>query len=227
MRKEQVIKFRKQVDSAIIGYLNMVGRKELLAASIELNESLNCLEPAVRRSILAIQDTLYGSLMVEIHAWLFDQSDNSSNLSLYSLLEKCIDIKTNLKHLKNDHITPPETVDLGGSNTSWHQDFIVERGIKFEACFADCKQQIEVLLASGETERVISLRDKVLAHKDGNYDVKSNEHTVGDVFYLLENMKPILLSLGCLLLRTSYPVSESEEQAKMTAKTFWKHVARA
>ncbi|MGI2177765.1 hypothetical protein [Shewanella frigidimarina] len=226
MRVEQVTKFQNQVDSAVFGYLNILKRKELLAVSIELNKSLACLEPLICKSILAIQDTLYSSLMVEVHAWLFDKSSNSCNLSLYGLLEKLADSKTNTKHLKSYYVKPPKTIDIGGANESWHQHFIEGREDKFEACFMDCKSKIETLLASEEAKKVISLRDKMLAHKDGHYDVKSNGHTVGDVFYLLENMKSILLDLSALMTRTSYPILQSEARAKVMAKKFGEHVAR-
>lgn len=226
MRAEQVTKFQKQVDSAVIGYLSLLERKELLAVSVEKYAPLSRLEPSVRGGILALQDTLYTSLVVELHAWLFDKSTNSSNLSLYGLLEKLVDDKTNPKHLKRYYVSPPKTIDIGGADKSWHQNFKSERETKFDACFQDCARLIKELLAAKETTRIVSLRDKVLAHKDGVYDIKSNNHTVGDVFYLIDNMKLILLSLVGLMTRTSYPINESEAKAKTMAQSFWEHVAR-
>ena len=70
------------------------------------------------------------------------------------------------------------------------------------------------------------LRNKLLAHKDGVYDVKANGHEIGDVFYLLGQMKVILLTLNRLFQRVSYPIEESEQQAKSNADFFWEHVAR-
>lgn len=226
MRSEQVTKYQKQVDCAVIGYLNLLKRKELLAVSIEKYATLSFLEPSVRGCILTIQDSLYASLVVELHAWLFDKSDNSSNLSLYGLLKKLSDDKTNLKHLKRYYVAPPNTIELGYADKSWHQSLKTEREIKFDDCFRDCALLIKELLASEECIRIVSLRDKFLAHKDGMYDIKSNKHTVGDVFYLIDNMKLILLSLVGFMTRTSYPVNEAEANASVIAKSFWEHVAR-
>lgn len=226
MQSQQVTKFQKQVDSAVIGYLSLLERKELLAVSIEKYVPLSRLEPSVRGSILAIQDTLYASLMIELHAWLFDESTNSSNLSLYGLLEKLADDKTNPKHLKRYYVAPPKTIDIGRADKSWHQNFKTERETKFDACFQDCALLIKELLASEEAIRIVSLRDKVLAHKDGMYDLKSNNHTVGEVFYLIDHMKLILISLIGLMTRTNYPVNEAETKAKAMAQCFWEHVAR-
>ncbi|SJL84095.1 hypothetical protein [Vibrio palustris] len=226
MRSEQVAKFQKQVDSAVIGYLSLLERKELLAVSIEQYQSLSSLEPEVRGGILAIQDTLYASLMVELHAWLFDKSPNSSNLSLYGLLEKLADDKTNLKHLKRYYVAPPKTIDIGETDKSWHQSFKTDREAKFDAHFQDCIFLIKGLLVSEEAKKIAPLRDKALAHKDGRYDIKANNHTVGDVFYLINNMKLILLNLIGLMTRTKYPVYEAETKAKLMAQKFWEHVAR-
>ncbi|NOI83063.1 hypothetical protein F0237_20570 [Vibrio tubiashii] len=226
MRFEQVTKFQKQVDSAVIGYLNLLERKELLAVSIEKYALLSCLEPSIRSSILSIQDTLYASLMVELHAWLFDKSANSRNLSLFCLLEKLADDQTNPKHLKRYYVTPPKTIDIEGAGKSWHQKFKTERETKFDDCFQECALLIKDLLASEEAMRIVSLRNKYLAHKDGMYDIRSNSHTVGDVFYLINHMKLILLSLAGLMTRTYYPINEAETKAKAMAESFWEHVAR-
>ena len=59
MQKEQLAKFQKQIDSAIIGFLNLLDRKELLAKSIDLSSSLSKLNSSIQRSILTIQDTLH------------------------------------------------------------------------------------------------------------------------------------------------------------------------
>ena len=40
MRKEQLAKFQNQINSAVIGYLNLLERKELLSVSINTSSSL-------------------------------------------------------------------------------------------------------------------------------------------------------------------------------------------
>jgi hypothetical protein len=228
MQKEQLTKFQKQIDSAIIGFLNLLDRKELLAKSIDLSSSLSKLNPSIQRSILTIQDTLYASLMIDIHAWLFDNSNKSSNSSLYKLLKLLVDSETkpNTKHLKRCYVTVPEVVTLNESVSNWQSEFTHIRETEFEQVFSNCTENINCLRSSEQAERIKSLRDKLLAHKDGAYDVKSNGHKIGDVFYLLEHMKIILLDLNALFQRVSYPIDESEANAKDSARVFWSHVAR-
>ena len=228
MQKEQLVKFQKQIDSAIIGFLNLLDRKELLAKSIDLSSSLSKLNSSIQRSILTIQDTLYASLMVDIHAWLFDNSNNSSNSSLYKLLKLLVDSETkpNTKHLRRCYVTAPEVVTVNESVSNWQSEFTHIRETEFEQMFSSCTGNINCLLSSEQAERIKSLRDKLLAHKDGAYDVKSNGHKIGDVFYLLEHMKIILFDLNALFQRVSYPIDESEASAKESARVFWSHVAR-
>ncbi|MFT6835394.1 MAG: hypothetical protein ACJA0H_001432 [Francisellaceae bacterium] len=228
MQREQLAKFQKQIDSAIIGFLNLLDRKELLAKSIDFNSSLSKLNSSIQKSILTIQDTLYASLMVDIHAWLFDSSHNSSNSSLYKLLKLLVDRETklNTKHLKRCYVTAPEVVTLNESVSNWQSEFTHMRETEFEQVLSSCAEKINCLLLSEQAERIKSLRDKFLAHKDGAYDVKSNGHKIGDVFYLLEHMKIILIDLNALFQRVSYPIDESEASAKESAQVYWSHVAR-
>jgi hypothetical protein len=223
MRKEQLPKFKKQVDAAIIGYLNLLKRKELLSTSIDFHESLTSLEPVIQRSILVIQDTIYTSLIVEAHAWLFDKS---SNLSLHKLLNLLVDGNFKSKHLLEEYVKPPETIVLSGQGGGWHDQFIEERKLEFNQSFSDCVTCINELLSSDLVGRVKLLRDKLIAHKDGDYDVIGNKHEIQDVFSLLSHMKAILVSLNKLLQRISYPISESEKSAKESAERFWNQLAR-
>jgi hypothetical protein len=228
MRKEQLTKFQKQIDSAVIGYLNLLERKELLSVSIKASSSLSNLDSPIQRCILSIQDTIYASLIVDVHSWLFDKSDKSSNLSPYNLLESLVDpdVKFNTKHLQKYFITTPSSLNLSESSSDWQELFVSERKAKFDQVFYECTRNIENLLHSEEAARIKPLRDKFLAHKDGVYDVKANGHKIGDVFYLLDHMKNILLSLNTLFQRVSYSIEESEQQAKSNAEEFWNHVAR-
>ena len=226
MRKEQIPKFKKQVDAAMIGYLNLLERKELLSVSIDFHESLVRLEPMVQRSILVIQDTMYASLIVETHAWLFDKSKKSSNLSLSQLLNLLVDGNFNLKHLLEEYVKPPKTIVLSGQGESWQDRFIEGRKLEFNQSFSDCVTCINELLSSGLVDRVKLLRDGMLAHKDGNYDMTGNGNTIQDIFSLLSHMKAILVSLNKLLQRISYPISESEKSAKESAERFWNQLAR-
>lgn len=225
MRKEQISKFKKQVDAAMIGYLNLLERKELLSASIDFHESLVRLEPVVQRSILVIQDTMYASLIVETHAWLFDKSKNSSNLSLNQLLNLLVDGNFNPKHLLEEYVKPPKTIVLSGQGGSWQDRFIESRNIEFNQSFSDCVTCINELLSSGLVDRVKLLRDGMLAHKDGNYDMTGNGNKMQDIFSLLSHMKAILVNLSKLLQRVSYPISESEKSARHNAVKFWKQLA--
>lgn len=228
MRKEQLAKFQNQINSAVIGYLNLLERKELLSVSINTSSSLSNLDSPIQRCILSIQDTIYASLIVDVHSWLFDKSDKSSNLSPYNLLESLVDpdVKFNTKRLQEYFITTPSSLNLSESGSNWQEDFVSERKAKFDQVFHECTRNIKRLLHSEEAARIKPLRDKFLAHKDGVYDVKANGHKIGDVFYLLDQMKNILLSLNTLFQRVSYPIEESEQQAKSNAEEFWNRVAR-
>jgi hypothetical protein len=228
MRKQQLPRFQKKIDSATIGYLNLLEPKELLSVSINLSNSLRSLSSPIRRSILTLQHTLYASLMVDVHSWLFDPSKGSSNLSLYNLLEQLTDkdTKFNTKYLKSYYIAEPNVVKLNESASRCQSEFVSKRVANFDQDFLECIGNIEELLNSGQATRIKLLRNKLLAHKDGVYDVKANGHEIGDVFYLLGQMKVILLTLNRLFQRVSYPIEESEQQAKSNADFFWKHVAR-
>jgi len=226
MRKEQFPKFKKQVDAAMIGYLNLLERKELLSTSIDLHESFTNLESQVQRSILVIQDTMYASLIVEAHAWLFDKSNNSSNLSLHKLLEQLADGNFQPKHLLEEYVKPPTTIALDGEGGSWHDKFVEDRTFEFNETFAQCVTCINELLSSDIVDRVKLLRDTLLAHKDGDYDVAGNGHTVQDVFSLLSHMKAILVCLNKLLQRISYPITDSAITARASAEKFWYQLAR-
>lgn len=226
MRKEQLPKFKKQVDAAMIGYLNLLERKELLSTSIDLLESLVSLEPMVQRSILVIQDTIYASLTVETHAWLFDKSKKSSNLSLNQLLNLLVDGNFKSKLLLEEYVKPPKTIVLSGQGESWHDKFIEDKKLEFNQVFSDCVASINELLSSGLVDRVKLLRDTLLAHKDGDYDRVENGNTIQDVFSLLSHMEAILVSLNKLLQRVSYPISEFEENARKSAERFWNQLVR-
>lgn len=226
MRKEQLPKFKKQVNAAMIGYLNLLKRKELLSTSIDFHESLASLEPMVQRSILVIQDTIYASLIVETHAWLFDKSKKSSNLSLNQLLNLLVDGKFKSKHLLEEYAKPPKTIVLSGQGGSWHDKFTEGRKLEFNESFSDCVTCINELLSSGLIDRIKLLRDTLLTHKDGNYDMAENGITIQDIFSLLSHMEAILVSLNKLLQRVSYPIFESEKSARKSAERFWSQLAR-
>lgn len=227
MRKEQLPKFKKQVDAAMIGYFNLLERKELLSTSIDLHESFTHLEPQVQRSIHVIQDTMYACLIVETHAWLFDRSTKSSNFSLHQLLDQLVDRSFQSKHLLEEYAKPPITIVLGEEGGGWHDQYIADRKLEFNETFNECVTCINELLSSSIVERVKLLRDSLLAHKDGDYDVAGNGHTIQDIFSLLSHMKAILVCLNKLLQRISYPIAESEKSARASAKKFWKQLARA
>ncbi|CAG9296814.1 AbiU2 domain-containing protein [Celerinatantimonas diazotrophica] len=226
MRKEQLSKFKKQVNAAMIGYINLLERKELLSTSIDLHESFTNLDPQVKRSILVIQDTMYASLIVETHTWLFDKSNKSSNLSLHQLLDQLVDGNFQSKHLLEEYVKPPSTIALGGESGGWNEQYIEDRKLEFNKTFSDCVTCISELLSSGIVDRVKLLRDRLLAHKDGSYDVADNGHTVQDVFSLLSHMRAILVCLNKLFQRISYPISDSEKRARASAEKFWNQLAR-
>ncbi|HCG7286878.1 hypothetical protein P3647_15920 [Vibrio parahaemolyticus] len=224
MRKEQLTKFQNQLDSAIIGYLGLLERKELLAVSIELSASLTKLEPKIQRSIVTIQDTLYASLIVEAHAWLFDRSEKSSNLSLYRMLNLVADTNFQPKHLLKHYIQPPKVVPLGANDSNWQQKYKNTRENEFKEKLTECVLNINELISSKLAVRVKSIRDSMLAHKDGRYDVAGNGHTIQDVFCLLRLMKNILVCLNSLFQRVSYPIIETEKQARINAELFWERL---
>ncbi|MDN3379729.1 MULTISPECIES: hypothetical protein [unclassified Pseudoalteromonas] len=226
MRKEQLPKFKKQVDAAMIGYFNLLERKELLSTSIDLHESFKHLEPQVQRCIHVIQDTMYASLIVETHAWLFDRSTKSSNFSLHQLLVQLVDRSFQSKHLLEEYAKPPITVVLDEEDGGWHDQYIADRKLEFNETFNECITCINELLSSSIVDRVKLLRDSLLAHKDGDYDVAGNGHTIQDIFSLFSHMKAILVCLNKLLQRISYPITESEKSARTSAKKFWKQLAR-
>lgn len=227
MQKEQIPKFKKQVDAAMIGYLNLLQRKELLSTSIDFHKSLASLEPILQRSILVIQDTIYTSLIIEIHAWLFDKSKKTSNLSINQLLNEIVDENFNSKNLLEHYAKPPKTILLFGQNGSWHDKFIEDRKLEFKQNFSDCIININKLFSSGLVDRVKLLRDTFLAHKDGEYNMAGDENKIQDVFILLSHMKVILVSLNKLLQRVSYPMSDSEKIARENAERFWLQLTRA
>ena len=226
MRKEQLPKFKKQVDAAMIGYLNLIERKELLSISIDFYEYFKILEPQVQRSIHVIQDTMYTSLIVEVHAWLFDKSKKSSNLSLYQLIDRLFDKSFQSKHLIEEYAKPPKNIVLGEEGSSWHEQYTENKKIEFNKVFSECLACIDELFSSGVVDKVKLLRDGLLAHKDGDYDVAGNGHTVQDIFSLLSHMKVVLVCLNKLLQRISYPIAESEKNARANAEKFWIQLAR-
>tara|TARA_R110000772_G_C13146259_1_gene424509 strand:- start:44 stop:736 length:693 start_codon:yes stop_codon:yes gene_type:complete len=228
MRKEQFAKYQKMIDSALKGYMNLLERKELLDASIRNYKCLNELDTQVCKSILTIQDTLYTSLLIDIHSWLFDKSKKSSNLSLYTLLENLINTENNSQEifLKNYFVSAPSTTALGSSNVDWHSHFTLDQTAKFDQLYPSLLYRIKELLCSQEAIRVQSIRDKLLAHKDGVYNVRENGHQIADAFYLLSSMRDILTILNSLFQRVSYPIKDSEEIAKNNAEIFWQHVAK-
>lgn len=63
-------------------------------------------------------------------------------------------------------------------------------------------------------------------YKDGVYNIRDNGHTIGDVFYLLDNMRSILLCLNDFFQKTSYPIKDEELYAKRNAELFWQYVGR-
>ncbi|WP_157826445.1 MULTISPECIES: AbiU2 domain-containing protein [Halomonadaceae] len=197
-----------------------------MSTSIDLHESLKSLEPQVQRSILVIQDTMYTSLIVETHAWLFDKSNKSSNFSLHQLLNLLVDRNFQPKYLLAEYVQPPKTIVLSGQSSVWHEKYIEDRKLEFNESFSVCVTCINALLSSGLVDRVKLLRDSLLVHKDGDYDVAGNGHTIQDVFSLLSHMKAILVSLNKLLQRISYPISESEKSARASAEKFWNRLAR-
>jgi len=227
MQKEQLSKFQGKINSAVIGYLHLLKQKELLSVSMNLGNALETLDNPIKRSILSIQDTLHAFLIVEVHSWLFDESKNSSNLSLHKLLNLLVNFESenSLKHLKKSFIKAPSVIHLGGDMINWQASFETVRASKFKPIIDECSKSIEYLLESEEMERIKKIRDKVIAHKDGQYDITENQHKIGDIFFTLEQMKQILLSLIELFLRVSYPIEDEERKAKSDAEKFWSHVA--
>jgi hypothetical protein len=222
---QELHKCQKIVDSVIQGYLGMLERKTLLQQSImQANSMFSQLEPNLLNSVKIIQDTLYASLLIDIYAWLFDQSKNSSNLSTHKLLEK-LNRKDFKNKLESYYIEPPATIPLGNDTDQfWHQQYKSDKLEEFQKIIDDCKKTYNSFLESEVGKRIKSIRDKLLAHKEGAYSTKDNGHNIGEAINSVEKMRTIVLLLNQLMQKCSYPIEEMEEAATKKAELFWQHV---
>lgn len=222
---QELDKCQKIIDSALKGYLGMLERKALLEQSImQANHMTNQLEPNLLSSVRTIQDTLYASLLIDIYAWLFDQSKNSSNLSTHKLLEK-LNRKDFQNKLKSYYIEPPTTIPLGNhTDKFWHQTYRNDKSKEFQIIIDDCKNTYSVFLVSEVGIRIKSIRDKLLAHKEGAYSTKDNGHHIGEAIKAVEKMQTIVLLLNKLMQKYCYPIEEMEKTATKKAELFWQHM---
>ncbi len=226
MKKSQELnKCQNILDSVLKGYLGMLDRKALLQQSImQANRMINQLEPNLLSSIKTIQDTLYVSLLIDIYAWLFDESKNSSNLSTHKLLEK-LNRQDFKSILKNYFIKPPTTIPLdNNADQSWHQLYKTKKLEEFQIIINDCQKTYKSFLESEVGTRIKSIRDKLLAHKDGVYPIQENGHHIGEAIVAMEEMRIIVLLLNKLIQKCSYPIEEMEEMATKKAELFWQHM---
>lgn len=223
---QEKIKCQNVVDSAMKGYLGMTERKSLLEQSLKLANQLSAkLEPNLLRSIKTIQETLYTSLLIDIHAWLFDKS-NSSNLSTYQLLEK-LKYQDFKKKLEEYFIEPPTTIKLDGNiDNFWHDSYKARKAQEFKIIIDDSLNTYDNFLKSEIGMRIKSIRDKLLAHKDGVYSIKDNRHEIGEAIIAVEMMRKIVLPFNDMLQKTYYPVEEIEEASIKKAELFWKHMIK-
>ena len=222
---QELEKCQKITDRAIQGYLGMLERKALLQQSImRANHMSNQLEPNLLSSVKTIQDTLYASLLIDIYAWLFDKSKNSANLSTHKLLEK-LNRKDFQKILESYYVEPPTTIPLGNDTDQfWHQSYKSDKLEEFQKIIDDCKKTYNSFLESEVGKRIKSIRDKLLAHKEGAYSTKDNGHHIGEAINAVEKMRTIVLLLNQLMQKCSYPIEEMEEAATKKAELFWQHM---
>ena len=226
MKKSQELnKCQNILDSVLKGYVGMLDRKALLQQSItQANCLINQLEPNLLSSIQTIRGTLYASLLIDIYAWLFDESKNSSNLSIHKLLGK-LNRQDFRSILESYFIEPPATIPLDNDvDQFWHQPYKIKKLEEFQIIINDCQKTYKSFLESEVGIRIKSIRDKLLAHKDGVYPIQENGHHIEEAIVAMEEMRIIVLLLNRLIQKCYYPIEEMEKMATKKAELFWKHM---
>lgn len=230
--------YKELVHSVAQGYLGLTKRAALYERSLHYAKDMEQeLSSTLRYSIKTIQDTLYSSLVVEIHAWLLDPntktSDNrhkteSKNTNI--LLNKITSDPDFIKLLKQEHIKRPPTIQLTATPLSdCHFDFFTKPlESEFQTRFEELKENYKDLKSSDLEKRLRILRNKELAHKDFAFNMTEHGHRVDDVITATKQMRTIVLQLIFLFLRTNYEelIEEEEQKAQNQADTFWKHLLR-
>ncbi len=225
-------KCHKIVDSALKGYLEILEKKSLLEQSItSARDMTNNLTPCTLSSVKVIQETLYSSILIDVHAWLFDPSEKSSNLSIRKLLKKMEDPKREdfREFLKKYYIRPPSTISLSmDTSSSWQNRYKEEKEQEFNKLLSQCLESYQSFLNSEFGKRIIGIRSKLLAHKEGVYSTQDNGHYIGEAIEAVEKMRTITLSFNKLMQKFSYTyvVEEVEQSAKKKAESFWNNLAQ-
>lgn len=213
---QELKKCQNIIHEATIAYLKILSKKALLEESIKQNYN-NHLD--LVSSIRTIQETLYSSLLIDINAWIIDFFKNDSkNLSVYQLLNK-LKRKDNdfIIKLKKYYINPP-------SKNITDKLYTEKRAKEFDENIKICIDTYDTFIESDIGSRIKKIRDKVLVHKEKNYDIEKEGHNIGEAIEAMEEIKIIIVLLYELFRKTYYPIKEEEQDAIKKAKAFWQYV---
>ncbi|QKF81920.1 hypothetical protein [Halarcobacter ebronensis] len=225
MKQDQELeKCQKIMDKSIKEYIYLLNKKSLLKESLKknYNNSNNLIH-----SIRIIQETLYSSLLIDVHAWLFDESRNRKNLSLYKLLEKLKNENQKfLNILKEYYITPPSVVNLSNEINIdfWEKEHKRKKAKEFDEKIILCINTYNSFINSEIGINIKNIRDKVLAHKENGYIIENKGHYIGEAIEAMEKMNIIIRLLNEIFQKKYYPIDEEEKNSSKKAKVFWEYI---
>lgn len=228
--------YKDLAHSVIQGYLGLIKRAALFESSLHYAKDMqDKLSPSLKSSIKTIQDTLYASLVVEIHAWLLDQNKKIAqknktstvrNKNTYILINKIFHDPIFLDSLKINYTKKPKSISIGTTHLSdQHYNFFTKnKEADFQEKIEKLKKSYNDFKESDLGKRLITLRNKELGHKDLDYTMSEEGHRIDDVINATTQMRIIILQLKDLFLRAHYEIEQEELDAKNQADIFWKHI---
>ncbi|HUH42214.1 MAG TPA: hypothetical protein VLZ29_03785 [Sulfurimonas sp.] len=180
-------------------------------------------------SVKLIQETLYFSAIIDIHAYFIDT--HKSTISLHNVMEKLqrSDFKKFLceQYSKHPKTISPETGELTQKSlTNWEDSYHKEATIRFETIFENINKNNDNMKKSEVYGRIKILRDKFIAHKEFKdrelYDIASDKHQLGDAKNLLILIKDILFDLNKIFNRSEIEFEKGENQFIEQSREFWR-----
>ena len=169
-----------------------------------------------------IQESLYKSVITDLHGWLLDRSEHSASIGkAIEYLEK----NSLLEHVAQQYSNPPKIIKLHqlSETTDWKIKYSNSRKDEFQKTIEEIKDIWGNLSNSEESRKLRLLRNKSIAHKDFKsnqlYDFSSENHSLKDIETIIKQADILIENLDKIINKTTLvPIGNISEYAN----EFWR-----